>query len=127
MSPKQRHKPVNTCVLAGAIGEVPQQARLFNRSIRDNIAYGRPDASDADLWQAVEAAKCLDFITRRPDGIDAEAGEDGVRLSGGERQRVSIARAILKTPQFCCLMKQLAVSTPQARLRCRKALLVLWK
>src|SRR3954447_25472516 len=89
--------------LAGAVGEVPQQARLFNRSIRDNIAYGRPDASDADLWQAVEAARCLDFITRRPDGIDAQAGEDGVRLSGGERQRVSIARAILKNSPILLL------------------------
>src|SRR3954469_11058852 len=103
MSPKQRHKPVYTASLAGAIGEVPQQARLFNRSIRDNIAYGRPDASHADLWQAVEAARCLDFITRRPDGIDAQAGEDGVRLSGGERQRVSIARAILKNSPILLL------------------------
>lgn len=82
--------------LADFVGEVPQQVRLFNRSIRENVAYARPDAPDADIARAAEAANCLDFISQRPNGIDAEVGEDGGQLSGGERQRVSIARAILK-------------------------------
>jgi ATP-binding cassette, subfamily B, bacterial len=82
--------------LAGFIAEVPQQVRLFNRSIRDNVAYARLDAPDTVIARAAEAANCLDFISQRPDGIDAEVGEDGCQLSGGERQRISIARAMLK-------------------------------
>lgn len=82
--------------LADAIVEVPQQVRLFNRSIRENIVYGRPDASNEEVWRAAEGAGCLDFIAQRADGISTEAGEDGVQLSGGERQRISVARAMLK-------------------------------
>jgi ATP-binding cassette subfamily B protein len=82
--------------LTDFIAEVPQQVRLFNRSLRENIAYARPDASEDFIARASEAANCLDFISHRPDGFDAQIGEDGSQLSGGERQRVSIARAILK-------------------------------
>jgi ATP-binding cassette subfamily B protein len=85
------------------IGVVFQEAMLFNRSIRDNLLVGRPDASDAELRRAAERAQALDFIARHPDGLNARAGERGRLLSGGERQRLSIARALLKDPPILIL------------------------
>lgn len=77
------------------IAYVPQEALLFHRSIRENIAYGRPDASDEEIRRAAELANALKFIDRLPAGLDTLVGERGVKLSGGQRQRVAIARAIL--------------------------------
>ena len=75
---------------------VPQDTSLFNRTIRDNMLYARPDASQADLEQALKQAKAYDFVMKLPNGIDTLVGERGVKLSGGQRQRIAIARAILK-------------------------------
>lgn len=77
------------------IAYVAQEPMLFHRSIRENIAYGRPDASDAEVECAAREANAWEFIERLPDGLDTEVGERGVKLSGGQRQRVAIARAIL--------------------------------
>ncbi len=77
------------------IAYVPQEALLFHRSIRENIAYGRPDASEDEIRRAAELANALEFIDRLPNGLDTLVGERGVKLSGGQRQRVAIARAIL--------------------------------
>ena len=77
------------------IAYVPQEALLFHRSIRENIAYGRPDASEEEIRRAAELANALEFIDRLPNGMDTMVGERGVKLSGGQRQRVAIARAIL--------------------------------
>ncbi|CAM3132961.1 Lipid A export ATP-binding/permease protein MsbA [Sphingomonas antarctica] len=74
---------------------VPQETVIFASSARDNLRYGRWDASDADLWQAAEAANAAEFLRRLPDGLDTFMGESGARLSGGQRQRLAIARAIL--------------------------------
>ena len=82
--------------LRHAFAVVFQDAGLFNRSIRDNIAVGRPDASYDDIRDAARKAQALDFIADKPDGFDFIAGERGASLSGGERQRIAIARAILK-------------------------------
>jgi ATP-binding cassette subfamily B protein len=79
-----------------AIAYVPQEAYLFHRSLRDNIAYGRPEASDDDIMDAVKRANALEFIEKLPNGLDTIVGERGVKLSGGQRQRIEIARAILK-------------------------------
>ena len=77
------------------IAYVPQEALLFHRSIRENIAYGRPDATDEEIREAARLANALEFIDRLPNGMDTMVGERGVKLSGGQRQRVAIARAIL--------------------------------
>lgn len=77
------------------VAYVPQEALLFHRSIRENIAYGKPDATDEEIRRAAEEANTLEFIERLPDGFDTMVGERGVKLSGGQRQRVAIARAIL--------------------------------
>lgn len=82
--------------LRQAIAYVPQEPMLFHRSLRDNIAYGRPDATDAEIRKAAKQANALDFIEQLPEGLDTMVGERGVKLSGGQRQRIAIARAILK-------------------------------
>ena len=78
------------------IAVVPQETALFNRSIRENIRYGRPEASDAEVEEAARHAYCDDFIRQLPQGYDTPVGERGVLLSGGQRQRLGIARAFLK-------------------------------
>ncbi|MFM8470390.1 MAG: ABC transporter ATP-binding protein [Limisphaerales bacterium] len=96
-----RELPLET--LREQISVVAQEPFLFNGTIRENILYGRLDASEADLHAAAKAANCHDFITRLPDGYDARVGERGVKLSVGEKQRVSIARALLKNAPILIL------------------------
>lgn len=85
------------------IAYVPQEPLLFHRSIRENIAYGKPDASDEEIIEAAKKAEAHGFIARLPKGYDTLVGERGVKLSGGERQRVAIARAILKDAEILVL------------------------
>jgi ATP-binding cassette subfamily B protein len=86
---------VTQASLRQAIALVPQDPALFHRTIRENIAYARPDASDDEIGAAARRARAHDFIERLPNGYDTLVGERGVKLSGGERQRVAIARAVL--------------------------------
>jgi ATP-binding cassette, subfamily B, heavy metal transporter len=86
-----------------AIGVVPQDTVLFNDSLYFNIAYGRPDASEAEVHEAARRARLADFIAKLPDGYATRVGERGLKLSGGEKQRVAIARVILKNPQILIL------------------------
>ena len=85
--------------LRAAIGVVPQDAVLFNDSIRDNIVFGRTDATEEEVDNAARLAQIRDFIAALPDGYDTIVGERGLKLSGGEKQRVAIARAVLKRPR----------------------------
>ena len=89
--------------LRAAIGIVSQETFLFGANLRENISYGRPDATDATILQAAEAAQLGDFIRSLPDGLDTAIGERGTTLSGGQKQRVAIARALLMDPRILIL------------------------
>jgi ATP-binding cassette, subfamily B, bacterial MsbA len=89
--------------LRRAIGVVPQEPALFSGTVRENIAYARPGASEEDVEKAARAAHAHEFVERLPQAYDTLVGERGVKLSGGQRQRVAIARAILKDPAVLIL------------------------
>lgn len=89
--------------LRSYIGIVQQDVYLFNGTIRENIAYGKPDATDAEIYEAAKNADLLDFINGLPNGFDTEVGERGTRLSGGQKQRIAIARVFLKNPPILIL------------------------
>jgi ABC-type multidrug transport system fused ATPase/permease subunit len=89
--------------LRSAVGMVTQESFLFNGSIRDNLRIGKPSATDAECWKALDAANAREFAERLPEGLATVVGERGVKLSVGEKQRVSIARALLKDPPILVL------------------------
>ena len=96
-------RDVTLSSLREQIGMVPQDTMLFNTTIKDNILYGRLDATDEEIWEAVRAANAEEFIKALPQGLQTMAGDRGGVLSGGQRQRISIARAILKNPKILIL------------------------
>jgi ABC-type multidrug transport system fused ATPase/permease subunit len=89
--------------LRSAVGMVTQESFLFNGSIGDNLRLGKPMATDAELWEVLDAANAREFVERLPESLGTVVGERGVKLSVGEKQRVSIARALLKDPPILVL------------------------
>ena len=84
--------------LWGGIGLVPQRPYLFSGTVASNLRYGRPDATDDELWQALAVAQARDFVSEMPDGLDAAISQGGTNVSGGQRQRLAIARALVRRP-----------------------------
>ena len=107
--------------LRAAIAVVPQDVSLFHRSIMENIRYGRPDASNAEVFAAAEAARC-DFIDTLPDGMGTIVGDRGMKLSGGQRQRIAIARAFLKDAPLLLLDEATSALDSESEEAIRQAL-----
>lgn len=108
--------------LRDQISIVPQEVHLFGSSIRDNIRYGRLDASDEEIEAAARDANAHEFISRIPEGYDALIGEKGVKLSGGQRQRLAIARAILKDPGILLLDEATSALDSESEVQVQEAL-----
>jgi ATP-binding cassette subfamily B protein len=89
--------------LAAAVGVVSQETYLFHATVRENLRFARPDASDEEVEQAARAARIHDLIASLPDGYDTVVGERGYRFSGGEKQRIAIARTVLRNPPVLIL------------------------
>jgi ATP-binding cassette subfamily B protein len=113
--------------LRAAISIVPQEPLLFHRTIRENIGYGRPDASDEEIIAAAKLAQAHEFISRLPQGYESLVGERGIKLSGGERQRIAIARAILKNAPILLLDEATSALDSESEVEIQKALHELMK
>jgi ATP-binding cassette, subfamily B, bacterial len=108
--------------LREAIAVVPQDISMFHRSVIENLRYGRPDASDDEVFAAAAAARCSDFIAALPHGIETLVGERGVKLSGGQRQRIAIARAFLKDSPLLLLDEATSALDSESEEAIREAL-----
>jgi subfamily B ATP-binding cassette protein MsbA len=118
---------VTLASLRASLALVSQEVSLFNDSVRDNIAYGRQDASDDEILAAAVSAAAHDFITELPDGYDTMVGEHGVKLSGGQRQRIAIARAVLKNAPILLLDEATSSLDSESERLVREALASLMK
>ena len=87
-------------ILWTRIGLVPQKAYLFTGTVASNLRYGNPEATEAELWEALETAQARDFVEAMPGGLEAAVAQGGSNLSGGQRQRLSIARALVRRPEI---------------------------
>jgi ATP-binding cassette, subfamily B, multidrug efflux pump len=86
--------------LSNRIGLVPQRPYLFSGTVASNLRYGKPDATEGDMWEALQVAQAADFVQAMPGGLDAVIDQGGANVSGGQRQRLSIARALIRKPEI---------------------------
>ena len=86
--------------LWSSLGLVPQKAFLFTGTIASNLRYGKPDATEDEMWAALEVAQARDFVEAMPDGLEAAVSQGGTNFSGGQRQRLAIARAVIRRPRI---------------------------
>ena len=108
--------------LRDSIGVVTQDAHLFHETIRANLLYARPDASEEDLREAASGAQILAFVESLPDGLDTVVGDRGYRLSGGEKQRIALARLLLKAPDVVVLDEATAHLDSESEVAVQRAL-----
>jgi ATP-binding cassette subfamily B protein len=93
-------RELDPTALSDAVAFVPQKPYLFSGTIATNLRYGKPDATEEELWHALEIAQARDFVERMPDGLDAKISQGGTNVSGGQRQRLAIARALIRLPEI---------------------------
>jgi ATP-binding cassette subfamily B multidrug efflux pump len=93
-------RSLDPALLSATVGLIPQRPYLFTGTVASNLRYGRPDATDEDLWRALEVAQAKDFVEQMPGGLDAPIAQGGTNVSGGQRQRLAIARALVRRPEI---------------------------
>ena len=104
------------------VGLVPQKPYLFTGTVASNLRYGRPEATDDELWEALEVAQAKDFVEEMPEGLDSEISQGGTNVSGGQRQRLSIARALVREPEIYLFDDSFSALDLATDARLRKAL-----
>jgi ATP-binding cassette subfamily B protein len=115
-------RQVTQASLRARIGVVSQDAHMFHDTIRENLRYAKPDASESELWQAVRGAQIGELVESLPDGLDTVVGDRGYRLSGGEKARLAIARLLLKAPQVVILDEATAHLDSESEVAVQEAL-----
>ncbi len=109
-------------LLWGRIGLVPQRAYLFSGTVASNLRYGNPQATDDELWAALETAQAKDFVSEMPDGLNAPIAQGGTNVSGGQRQRLAIARALVKKSEIYVFDDSFSALDTATDARLRRAL-----
>lgn len=109
-------------LLHGRLGYVPQRPYLFSGTVASNVRFGRPEASDEEVWRALTIAQARDFVAEMPEGLDSPIAQGGSNVSGGQRQRLSIARALLSKPDICLFDDSFSALDLQTDARLRSAL-----
>jgi ATP-binding cassette subfamily B protein len=116
-------RELDTELLWKRIGLVPQKPYLFSGTVRSNLQYGKPDATDDELWAALEVAQAVDFVSAMPGGLDGRIEQGGTNVSGGQRQRLAIARAVVRRPDVYLFDDSFSALDTATDARLRTALL----